>query len=354
MKTQSETKAKADQIWIIQTAFIGDCVLSLPFLYRLLESQPQAELHVISTPGNIQIFELAARRGLSWVQHRLHFHRFDKKNKEKTYLGVWKFAKQLVKNYGIPKKVYCLQRSFRSALLAYFSESTERVGFSSGAASFLYTNALPREWHTGKTEIDKNLSLLENDSTWSPVMAPSLLKSEPQVEVKKTGPVVGISLGSPWPTKRWPVQNAAELVRELVEKGVSVQLLGDASTRHLGEELRSIFDSVLIEDLSGKTNIEEWVDAISKLDVLVSGDSAAVHVASDLNVPVLALFGPTLPEFGFAPWRKNAIALGQQQLYCRPCHIHGPKVCPEKHHRCMKEISAQTVVQYLRKSMAGL
>jgi heptosyltransferase-2 len=63
-----------------------------------------------------------------------------------------------------------------------------------------------------------------------------------------------------------------------------------------------------------------------------------------MRTPVVALFGPTVTEFGFGPVRPGDIALGVEGLLCRPCSPHGPLQCPLGHHRCMRDLSVEAVI----------
>ena len=73
-----------------------------------------------------------------------------------------------------------------------------------------------------------------------------------------------------------------------------------------------------------------------------------MHIASTVKTPLLALFGPTVPEFGFAPFRCESTILQVDNLKCRPCHPHGYEKCPLKHFRCMKEILPETLVTRIK------
>jgi heptosyltransferase-2 len=120
----------------------------------------------------------------------------------------------------------------------------------------------------------------------------------------------------------------------------------------LADELLRKFQSRLLSDQVGKTDMRGWCDLIDASAVLVSGDSASVHVASDLGVPVVALFGPTVPDFGFAPWRPNSRVLQIENLACRPCSIHGPKECPLGHHKCLKNVGADQVFAVTKRHLS--
>ncbi|MCX5859927.1 MAG: glycosyltransferase family 9 protein, partial [Proteobacteria bacterium] len=73
-------------------------------------------------------------------------------------------------------------------------------------------------------------------------------------------------------------------------------------------------------------------------------DSGRVHVASARNIPPVAIYGPTSPKVGYGPLAPGSRTV-ELPLECRPCHIHGPRECPEGHFRCMKEISPEQVLE---------
>jgi len=83
---------------------------------------------------------------------------------------------------------------------------------------------------------------------------------------------------------------------------------------------------------------------IGRAAVLVTNDSAPLHLATAMRTPVIALFGPTITEFGFGPVRPGDVALGVE-LECRPCSSHGPRSCPLGHHRCMRDLPVEVVTQ---------
>ena len=96
--------------------------------------------------------------------------------------------------------------------------------------------------------------------------------------------------------------------------------------------------------------------ALIPLDAAVLGAAAelqpaelktldALHLATAMGTPIVALFGPTVTEFGFGPLRPGDVVLGMDGLLCRPCSPHGPPECPLGHHRCMRDLTAVAVVR---------
>ena len=84
---------------------------------------------------------------------------------------------------------------------------------------------------------------------------------------------------------------------------------------------------------------------LSKAKGLICNDSGAMHMASVLNRPTIAIFGPTVQELGYKPWNPSAVVVEEKRLLCCPCGQHGGHYCPINSHRCMSEIAVQEVVE---------
>jgi heptosyltransferase II len=82
---------------------------------------------------------------------------------------------------------------------------------------------------------------------------------------------------------------------------------------------------------------------IERAAVLVTNDSAPLHLASAVDTPTVAIFGPTVPAFGFGPRASQSAIVERTDLRCRPCSTHGPVKCPLGHHNCMRGIPATAV-----------
>jgi heptosyltransferase-2 len=89
-------------------------------------------------------------------------------------------------------------------------------------------------------------------------------------------------------------------------------------------------------------------ELIGRSALLVTNDSAPLHLASAMNTPTIAVFGPTVPEFGFGPLAEQSMVVGHTSLACRPCDRHGPQRCPLGHWRCMREIMPDAVAALAR------
>ncbi len=138
--------------------------------------------------------------------------------------------------------------------------------------------------------------------------------------------------------KQWPYFE--ELIQSLILKDIPVTLIG-----HSDDEI-TVPESPLVMNLVNKTTLREMASILRNTKALVTTDSGPMHMGVAVNTPTIALFGPTTKEFGFDPRFKNAWVL-EENLECRPCHVHGGNVCPLGHHKCMNNIAVKRVEKTL-------
>src|SRR5262249_39514679 len=105
--------------------------------------------------------------------------------------------------------------------------------------------------------------------------------------------------------------------------------------------------------LAGTTDVRDLVALLARARALVVNDSGPGHVASAVGTPVVSIFGPTVPAFGYTPFGGRNVIVEHDGLTCRPCDKHGPQVCPLGHHRCMKEIPPVRVIEGLARVLVG-
>ena len=154
--------------------------------------------------------------------------------------------------------------------------------------------------------------------------------------------VVGFAPGASKKAKMWQLEKLQNLALTLTEKNnVYIILFGNKNeisvVKRIQEELQ---DRCL--NLVGKTGIRELALFLNGCDVLFSADSGAMHIAVAVGTPVVSIFGPTVPEFGFTPYNQKSVVVSKP-LPCRPCSLHGTDTCPLGHHNCMKLIEVEEV-----------
>lgn len=163
------------------------------------------------------------------------------------------------------------------------------------------------------------------------------MKSDLVESINHIRPFVVLAPGAAWATKCWPAERFRELAKRLAHEGMYVRVIGDASVRNVASGLAGV------ENLAGETTMTQAAAVIGAASILVANDSAPVHLASLQQVPVVAIFGPTAPEFGFGPFGSNTMIIQRDDLACRPCSDHGTMKCPLTTHDCMNGITVDDV-----------
>jgi heptosyltransferase-2 len=230
------------------------------------------------------------------------------------------------------------------------------VGFSTSAGRFLFTKIAT--YDPDKHEILRNLKLLGELDIHAPFERPMVYPSEAdrtlvvQMLVDRFGlgweeqTLIAVAPGSVWNTKRWPEEYFQELIRLLADRHLNIALVGGKEDAGLCERLSARHPRVM--NAAGKLTVLQSADLIRRSDVLVSNDSAPMHLAVAMDTPVLAIFGATVPEFGFAPVGEQNRIQQTDGLPCRPCSIHGGKHCPIGTFECMLRITPAAVFQSVR------
>ena len=329
---------------VVQTAFLGDVVLTTPLLRELRRANPGARISVVATPVGAE-----ALRGHPAVDE---IHVLDKKGRDRGPLALFRIAGK-VRGAGA---AVAAQRSFRTGLLLRLAGARRRVGFEGAAGAWAYTDEVP--WKATEHAVRRYLELagpLGGDPDVAdprPELAvldgsrdrvAGLLEAE---RIPREARVVAVAPGSIWGTKRWLPEGFAEVIRGAAGRGTTPILVGSAGERALCEEIGGAA-GVRPAILAGRLPIPELAALLERAEALVTNDSGSGHVASAVGTPVVSIFGPTVPAFGYSPFGKENRIVERAGLECRPCHHHGPERCPLGHFRCMREIEAKDVLEAL-------
>ena len=319
---------------VIQTAFLGDVVLTTPLLAALAERYGPVD--VVTTPVAAGI--LTTHPAVADVV------RFDKRGADAGLAGLWRMGTLLRgRRYD---RAYLPHRSWRSAALALLADVPERTGFADAPAVITYTARIPRP--AAGHEVERLLALAGGSRGPAPAVSLGLTDEDVRGAdewLRERGLAPGFTAlapGSIWGTKRWPAY--PELAAAL---GGAVVVVGGADDAPLAEAVAAVAPE-RIHAAAGQLTLRQSAALIARAGVLVTNDSAPLHLATAVGTRVVALFGPTVPAQGFGPRGPADAALGHGGLSCRPCSDHGPQVCPLLHHRCMRELSVETVLAAVR------
>ena len=325
---------------VIQTSFLGDTVLTTPLLSQLAN---RGAVDVVTTPAAAALLtnHPAVRRVIP----------YDKRDAERGLIGLWMLARRLrVTGYDV---AILAQGSWRSAALALLAGIPSRIGFSTSAGRLLYTK---RVAYRDDLHHAARLLMLARPNGREPTadeLRPSLAPGEAErVAVdallgnrarRDGGALVALAPGSIWGTKRWPYY--PELARALAD-AAQVVVVGSETDARLAAAVMDAAPGAI--DATGRLSLLASAELIGRCRVLVTNDSAPMHLASAMGTPTVAIFGPTVPDFGFGPLAPRSVVVGHDALPCRPCDRHGPHRCPLGHHRCMRDLPPDLVADRVR------
>jgi heptosyltransferase-2 len=157
--------------------------------------------------------------------------------------------------------------------------------------------------------------------------------------------LIGICPGSKHFTKMWPEEYFIELCKLLNENGFEIVLFGGKDDIKVCERISSKLPSAI--NLCNDNNILQTAADMKCCKVIYCNDSGLMHTATAVNIPVIAFFGSTVKELGFTPYNSKNLILENNSLSCRPCTHIGRDSCPEKHFKCMEEITPQSAFEKL-------
>ena len=151
---------------------------------------------------------------------------------------------------------------------------------------------------------------------------------------KKKNLTLAVSPGSVWNTKRWREEHFKTLSEKLVKNSFNLIFTGSKGERALCERILPVTNAV---NTAGDLSILESAAVIKKCDLMICNDSGALHIANAVQTDVFSVFGPTVKNIGYFPFRGRDKVF-EKDMPCRPCGSHGGDKCPLEHHDCMKKI----------------
>lgn len=334
-----------DRTLVIQTAHLGDVVLTLPLIQRLAGRYGPVDLLTTAAAAELASHHPAIRQVIP----------FDKHGAQRGVAGFVALRAQL-RQTGYAR-AFLPHRSLRSALLALAAGIPQRIGFGGRGPAISYTRRVP--YPAAGHQVARLSALADADGTrasavpsggsrnteaevhapWFPLTEEDRGAAGAWLDAAGVGKrFIVLAPGSRWGTKRWPWFR--ELAAVLSDP---VVVVGGPEDQALAEGIVAS-DPGRIRSAVGTLTLRGTAALLERASVLVTNDSLPLHLASALNRPAVAIFGPTITAFGFGPLGDRSEVVEHPELPCRPCSPHGPMTCPRGHHRCMRDLPVSTVV----------
>ncbi|MDD5097164.1 MAG: lipopolysaccharide heptosyltransferase II [Candidatus Omnitrophica bacterium] len=285
------------KILFVTLSNIGDCILTLPVLDRLRAKYPQAKITCLvpirpkeifmNNPAvdSVVIFDKHAKlREKIKLFFALSQEKFDEViDLRNSFFGAFLPAKKRSSPMRrIPKQIKHMQD--RHLFWADFLNTSLK---SQGAFS-LNVSVTDKQFING-------------------------VLNENKINCSK---LIALSPGARSHSKRWSKQNFSQLCKMLISAGWEIVLVGDQADQPICSYIQKDCPGKIL-DLSGKTTLGQLAALLSSAQLLITNDSAVMHLASYLNIPVAAIFGPT-DEVKYAPWSEKNIVI-KKDIFCRPC-----------------------------------
>ena len=338
---------KRIKILIIRLSSIGDILLSTPFVRQVRQAFPNAVIDFIlkstyqdllrANPNIDSLIVLDTEQGIRGL------NRIRQGIKSGKYTYIFDLHNNIRSKYlrrGI-KAVYkntIRKDKIKQIGLVYFKKNRYETILS-----------IPdRYLETGRAVgiCDDGLGL---DIYWDHGNEQSLKKLLEREGISLSEPYICVAPGASFFTKRWPLEYFEKLL-SLIQREFHLPciIIGGDDVAPLGMQLER---SAGTFDLSGKTSFLETAIVLSRSRMLVSNDSGLMHMASAVKTPVIAIYGSSVKELGFYPFRSRHKIIEVKGLKCRPCSHIGRQNCPKKHFKCMRDIAPGLVLKEIKSEL---
>lgn len=337
---------------VIRLSAMGDVALTLPVIRSVLESYPDLQITLVTRKQFIPFFENI---------ERLEVVIADVKGVHKGIPGLFRLFRELRKT-GKIKGIIDLHNVLRSRVLSFFFRMASIAVFKIDKG-----RKEKRQLTRKKNKIFKPLkhttqryadvfekagypvNLPQHKNWFSETDIPEQFLQHNDLLPKHTK-WIGIAPFSKHREKRWPLPKMEHVIQYFSDKNVKIFLFGGGENEI--NRLNSFQKYPTVYIVAGILPLHQELALIRQLDVMISMDSANMHIAALSGIPVVSIWGATHPYAGFGPLNNNEKHIVQipfEKLSCRPCSVFGNKPCWRGDHACMEWIMPEEVIQMVER-----
>ena len=317
---KSNLLKNAKRILVVRYRFIGDTILTVPFLRNLRQACPQAVIDVLVGPQSGSVLENCPYVNELIVFDTTRFHKYDSgKGKAKNF---WHYAWMLRRRkYDC---VFVLKRSLSSAALALFTGAPTRVGYATEGRNFLLTH--PVKWRKDVHEVESLFDILAasgveiTDKKLQAWVTPEETQHVEELlpELKESGMKILIHAAAAHPDKMYPAENWLKILKGVSEKcNATFYFSGAERDVQLNDEL--IKDSgVRAVNAAGRLSLRESMALYARMNLAICVDSGPAHLCAAAGIATIAIFGPTDPN-RWRPYGSQHQAIFDKAIDCSAC-----------------------------------
>ncbi len=250
-----------------------------------------------------------------------------------------------------------LPRSFKSALIPFHAAVPRRTGYRGETRLWLLNDIRPLDKTRLTQTVQRYVALGHEAGAPQPppvpqprltVDAANQARLCKELSLATDRPVTAMMPGAEYgPSKCWPLEYYGALARALIGRGERVWLLGSERDCPAAARIRELAGEG-VENLAGRTRLEDAVDLLALAGQAVTNDSGLMHVAAAVGCRLVAIYGSTTPDY--TPPLSDRAEVVRLGIDCSPCF---ERDCPLGHFRCMKEIEPAAVLARLTPPAAG-
>ncbi len=330
------------RILIVKPSSLGDIIHSLPVLWALRKTYPDA---YIGWVVKYVWQDVLADNPL--IDHLIILKK-----------GIGGIISAILETHSLRfDTVIDLQGLFRSGIITYLSGAGERIGFSNAKEfAHLFYNRKVQVPSVSMHAVDRYMMTVTKGERRK-LKFPLYINIEDAEWVKQflqennligKQPLIAINPSARWVKKRWPAASYSALINQLIkELKADIIIVGSKDDVPIAEEIASLVHERIVI-ATGKTSIRRLAALLEKVNLLITNDSGPMHIAAALGTPVVALFGPTDPELT-GPYGRGHVVL-RKNPDCSPC-LRRP--CTEGKPVCMEMITVEDVVQAVLGRLKG-
>lgn len=340
MKSLSNVK-----IFLIRLSSIGDIILTTALIRMIRDSHPNCELYYITD-----------KRYSSILRYNNHLDGIIEYDKSFNMSESINFGKQLSKQISENDIVIDLHNNLRTMLIK-ISLKAKKVAIPKNRIFKLALTTFQKNIYGKNVSIPqiyfdtaaKTISLNDDGLGLEFWLESDKSADRYQPHDRKLShsgaPKIAIAPGATYFTKRWLPENFLMVAQMLREKyNTEIYLIGGESDVELCNFIENNFKEGQICNHAGKLNLLQSGSLIRESDLLLTNDTGMMHVAASMQTPVVAIFGSSVIDLGFAPYRSPNVVI-ESEMDCRPCSHIGRNSCPKGHFKCMKSILPEHVTK---------
>jgi heptosyltransferase I len=331
------------RILFIRLRLLGDIVFTIPTVQLFNQEFPDTYIYYIVEEKFREIGELLpAIHKLIVIPRKMRLRQ------------MWSFRNE-IRSIGFDT-VIDLHSGPKSAQLTWLTGASRRIGYRTPNRNWAYTHHVPRQFGDGYTHsVFNQARLLEplgiqvNREILTPypgiTIDENLLRPHAKEAAQLEKKII-LHVGAGNDFRDWGFENFSLLTEQLKSEGFNVCLMGHGSKEQ--EKAARLAQLHEIHDFTGRLTIAESFHLISNSLVYMGADSGPLHLASLTSTPIVALYGPNIPEIS-GPWRKKDVTIVRKSMHCQPCD---QRTCIYDIIPCMKNITMdevyEAIIQYIK------